>query len=268
MLMWLSGKIWQCRQVWAAPLDFVSLQSVALLHRASWSENVMQESKVLKQFTKTSPLLTLQTTDTVVQILLCRLKGIYVSFIFCSLSALCKRLWCQATNSCLLTWCCGVLCTSNYMLSTFNFYRHLWEFQVVRNVGAQTPPKSSLEDNIWSLSFSPSKAACVFEGHMPAKATASVPGTWPGRQSSFTIYLPLTQISITMEETPFLGKGLSKPAVCLVDHGRSFCFSWRCGFLRPVLPSVALNYARWRRTVWFPSSSSHPLNICFSTCLW
>lgn len=85
----------------------------------------MQESKVLKQFTKTSPLLTLQTTDTVVQILLCRLKGIYVSFIFCSLSALCKRLWCQATNSCLLTWCCGVLCTSNYMLSTFNFYRHL-----------------------------------------------------------------------------------------------------------------------------------------------
>lgn len=143
-----------------------------------------------------------------------------------------------------------------------------WEFQVVRNVGAQTPPKSSLEDNIWSLSFSPSKAACVFEGHMPAKATASVPGTWPGRQSSFTIYLPLTQISITMEETPFLGKGLSKPAVCLVDHGRSFCFSWRCGFLRPVLPSVALNYARWRRTVWFPSSSSHPLNICFSTCLW
>lgn len=155
-------------------LEFVRLQSAGSPQRAPWSGNVIQESKVLKQFTKAFPLLTLQTTDIILQIFLCSTKA-FVIPLFCSFSARCKRIRCQAT---VILWpgavgfCAPVIDT----LSTFSFYWHLWEFQAVRNVGDQSPSKSSFEGSTWSLSFSLSKAACV----MPTRATAFVPWTSPG----------------------------------------------------------------------------------------
>lgn len=140
-------------------LECVRLQRAASPHRAPWHGKVVQESKVLKQFTKTSPLLTLHSTDTPLQAFLFRQKDLYFA---CSLLSARDPRVKQHTvvfQTGAVRFCAPLIDAEHLRFWCF------WELQAIRY-------KSSFEESLWEPSFSRSKAAHVFQVFVSIRPTA------------------------------------------------------------------------------------------------